>query len=347
MPSSHGRTSVPPAPEDDPTVVLSGFGPVGQAYAERLLTRGDELARDHAVRPRLAAVRVGSAQVLVQGGEPVPPRSAWGPPAPLEHTLDRTGAQVLVQALPSSPQARRQAAEEAASALRRGVHVVTATKSHLLSHWRELADAARAGGSLIRISGATGAALPAADLARTGVRGLGCRSLRACPNGTATFVLDRLAAGDSLAGAVREAQRRGIAEADPSADLSGADAATKARLLAALLWGWDPAAVRVSTEPVDERAGREALAAAADGRRLRAVATASADHPLVVEVRLERTAPGDPLYALTGPEKAVVYGCPDAGDITVSGGRSSPLGAALAMLRDTLDVLAPRGFGFG
>jgi homoserine dehydrogenase len=105
--------------------------------------------------------------------------------------------------------------------------------------------------------------------------------------------------------------------------------------------------VRVSTEPVDERAGREALAAAADGRRLRAVATASADHPLVVEVRLERTAPGDPLYALTGPEKAVVYGCPDAGDITVSGGRSSPLGAALAMLRDTLDVLAPRGFGFG
>ncbi|MFJ9845616.1 homoserine dehydrogenase [Kitasatospora sp. NPDC101155] len=347
MPSSHGRTSVPPGPVDDPTVVLSGFGPVGRAYVEQLLTRGDELARDHEVRPRLAAVRVGSAQALVRDGEPVPPRSAWAPPAPLEDTLDRTGAQVLVQALPSSPQARQQAAEEAASALRRGVHVVTATKSHLLSHWRELADAARAGGSLIRISGATGAALPAADLARTGVRGLGCRSLRACPNGTATFVLDRLAAGDSLAGAVREAQRRGIAEADPSADLSGADAATKARLLAALLWGWDPAAVRVRTEPVDERAGREALAAAADGRRLRAVATASADHPLVVEVRLERTAPGDPLYALTGPEKAVVYGCPDAGDITVSGGRSSPLGAALAMLRDTLDVLAPRGFGFG
>ncbi|MBD0694198.1 hypothetical protein BG452_43300 [Streptomyces sp. CBMA123] len=77
------------------------------------------------------------------------------------------------------------------------------------------------------------------------------------------------------------------------------------------------------------------------------MASASADRPLLVEVRLEQTAPGDPLYALTGPEKAVVYGCPDAGDITVSGGRSSPLGAALAMLRDTLDVTAPRAHGFG
>ncbi|MFG3227195.1 homoserine dehydrogenase [Kitasatospora sp. NPDC048194] len=347
MSSSHAKTAVPPGPVDAPAVLLCGYGPVGRAYAERLGARGDELADAHGVRPTLAAVRVGSAQVVLRGGDAVPDRSHWAPLEPLEHVLERTGARVLVQALPSSPRARQQAAEEAGLALRRGVHVVTATKSHLLSHWRELGEAARAGRSLIRISGATGAALPTADLARTGVRGLGCRSIRACPNGTATFVLDRLAAGESLEEAVREAQVRGIAEADPSSDLSGADAATKVRLLAALLWGWDPSTVHVSTEAVDEQAGREAVAAAARGLRLRAVATASADRPRTVEVRLERTVPGDPLHALTGPEKAVVYGCPDAGDITVSGGRSSPLGAALALLRDTLDVTAPRPFGFG
>ncbi|MFD5461897.1 homoserine dehydrogenase [Kitasatospora sp. NPDC127059] len=348
MPAPDVRTVAPSAPPaGEPAVVLSGYGPVGRAYAERLLTHGDGIAEEYGVRPRLAAVRVGSAQVELHGGGPVPPRAEWGPLASLAQTLDRTGARVLVQSLPSSPQAREQAAEEACLALGRGVHVVTATKSHLLSHWRELAGAARSGGSLIRISGATGAALPTADLARTGVRGLGCRTIRACPNGTATFVLDRLAAGDPLDRAVAEAQRRGIAEADPSADLSGADAATKVRLLAALLWGWEPAAVRVGTEAVDAGTGAAAVAADARGQRLRAVASASADRPLLVEVRLERTEPGDPLHAITGPEKAVVYGCPDAGDITVSGGRSSPLGAALAMLRDTLDVTAPRGYGFG
>ncbi|MGD3111660.1 homoserine dehydrogenase [Streptomyces sp. YGL11-2] len=336
-----------PRSPDDVTVVLSGYGPVGRAFAGQLRTRGDEIARDHGVRLRLGAVRVGTAQCLPREEGPLPPRSAWGPPAPLDRTLDETGARVLVQALPSSPQVRRQAADEAVLALRRGVHVVTATKSHLLSHWRALGDAAQAGGSLIRISGATGAALPAGDLARTGARGLGCRSIRACPNGTATFVLDRLAAGDSLAVAVGEAQRRGIAEADPSADLSGDDAATKVRLLAALMWGWDPSDVRTRTEPVDRHTASAARAAAGRGRRLRAVAGARVDRPFLVRVRLEETAPGDPLHALTGPEKAVVYGCPDAGDITVSGGRSSPLGAALALLKDTLAVATAGRFGFG
>ncbi|MFD0275611.1 homoserine dehydrogenase [Kitasatospora sp. NPDC127111] len=336
-----------PSPPEDVAVVLSGHGPVGRAYADLLRTRGEELARRYSVRLRLAAVRTASAHCLVNPGDPVPPRPAWGPPVPLEQTLDRSGARVLVQALPSSPAVRRQAAEEAALALRRGVHVVTAAKGHLLTHWRELGEAAQAGRSLIRISGATGAALPTADLARAGVRGLGCRSVRACPNGTATFVLDRLAAGESLAEAVGEAQRRGIAEADPSADLSGEDAATKVRLLAALLWGWEPSAVRVRTEPVDGRTAQAALAAAARGHRLRAVARASLDEPLVVRVGLEETAPGDPLHALAGPEKAVVYGCPEAGDITVSGGRSSPVGAALAMLKDTLDVTTAGRFGFG
>ncbi|MEU0808701.1 homoserine dehydrogenase [Streptomyces sp. NPDC005970] len=348
-----------PAPA---AVVLSGYGPVGRAYAEHLAQHGEALARRYGVRLRLAAVRARSAEYLPPADgtptdgtpadgtgtwAPLPPRSAWGPALPLAGTLDRTGAGVLVQCVPSSPEVRDQAAAEALLALRRGVHVVTATKSHLLSHWRELGLAAAAGGSLIRISGATGAALPAADLARAGVRGLGCRSIRACPNGTATFVLDRLAAGDSLPDAVAEARRRGIAEADPSADLSGSDAATKARLLAALLWGWDASAIRTETEAVDEGAARAARAAAASDHRLRAVASATADEPLLVRVRLERTAPGDPLHALTGPEKAVVYGCPDAGDITVSGGRSSPLGAALAMVKDTLDVAAPRRLGFG
>ncbi|WP_262009213.1 homoserine dehydrogenase [Streptomyces sp. FIT100] len=332
----------------DTAVVLSGYGPVGRAYAEHLLSNGSELARFHGVRPRVAAVRTGAAECLPpDDGRPPPPRASWRPLRPLAETLRLTRAAVLVQAVPSTPEVRDRAAAEAIAALRAGVHVVTATKSHLLSHWRQLAEAAGTGGALIRISGATGAALPAGDLARVGVRGLGCRSVRACPNGTVTFVLDRLAAGDSLAAAVAEARRRGIAEADPTADLSGSDAATKTRLLAGLLWGWDVSAVQTHLEGVDEHTARAARAAAATGGRLRAVATAEADDPHVVRVRLEETGPGDPLYALAGPEKAVVYRCPEAGDITVSGGRSSPLGAALAMVKDTLDVTAPARTGFG
>ncbi|GLY98340.1 hypothetical protein [Actinoplanes sp. NBRC 103695] len=323
-------------------VVLSGYGPVGRSFVEHLGRERDALARRHGVRLRVAAVRASATQCLLRDGEPVPPRPAWGPLTSLAEMLDRTGARVFAQAVPSSPELREQAAAEALIALGRDVHVVTATKSHLLSHWRQLDGVARAHDRTIRISGATGAALPAGDLARAGLRGLGCDSIRACPNGTVTFVLDRLAEGASLRDAVRAARRRGIAEADPSSDLSGDDSATKTRLLAALAWGWDPAEVRVDAVPVDDGAGPVARHAADRGRRLRAVAVARADEPLVVRVELSETEPGDPLHALAGPEKAVVFGCPDAGDVVVSGGRSSPLGAALAMVKDTIEVTAPR-----
>jgi homoserine dehydrogenase len=323
-------------------VVLAGYGPVGRAFVERLARDGDALARRHGVRPRVAAVRASAAQCRPGADGALPPRAEWDPVRPLEETFERTGARVFVQAVPSSPGVRERAAQEAVTALRRGVHVVTATKSHLLTHWRELEAAARAGGSTIRISGATGAALPAGDLARSSLRGLDCRTIRACPNGTVTFVLDRLAEGDTLDDAIGAARLKGIAEADPSADLSGEDAATKVRLLAALAWGWDPAEVRVRAQPVDGSTGDRALGAASRSRRLRAVAGASLAEPGIVRVRLEETGPGDPLHALTGPEKAVVFGCPDAGDVTVSGGRSSPVGAALALVRDAVEVTAPR-----
>lgn len=96
------------------------------------------------------------------------------------------------------------------------------------------------------------------------------------------------------------------------------------RLLAALAWGWDPASVQVRAEPVEERTSRAALDAVSRARRLRAVASASVDEPRLVRVRLEETEPGDPLHALVGPEKAVVFGCPDAGDVLVSGDARVP-----------------------
>jgi homoserine dehydrogenase len=327
----------------DAPVVLSGYGPVGQQFAAYLAARGGELADAYGVRLWTAAVRASTAEIRLRPDESVPDRVRWESSPPVAESLEATGARVLVQAIPSSPALREYAAQEALVALDRGVHVVTATKVHLLSHWARLDAAARRTGAMIRISGATGAALPGGDLARIGVRGLDCDAIRACPNGTVTYVLDRLAEGSSLEEAVAEAQRRGIAEADPSADLTGSDSATKARLLAALLWGWDPAVIQVEADAVDADTAAAAAAVSKAGRRLRAVASARREDPLRVRVRLEATEAGDPLHALAGPEKAIVFGCRDAGDIVVSGGRSSPIGAALSMVKDTIDVTARRG----
>lgn len=319
-------------------LVLSGFGAVGRSFADVVLEQGSVL--------QIAAVRGNGTEVFLTPGSPVPDRSSWGPIRSIEETLARAGSSVLVQALPSSPSAHAHVLQEALAALRGGVDVVTATKSHILSHWRDLERAAEEGGSRIRISGATGAALPTADMARVALRGMGCSAVRACPNGTSTFILDELSRDAGLESAVREAQRRGIAEADPSADLSGKDAATKVRLIAGLLWNWDVSRIAVETEPIDSSTSARALEASRQGLRLRAVASASLERPMVVTVRLEAVPPGDPLFAIAGPEKAMVFRCPDAGDVTVQGGRSSPKGAALAMLKDVLNLVGLNNSGF-
>lgn len=297
-------------------IVLAGRGPVGRHYLELIAERGEQWRAEYGLDLRVVAVRGRDRQRGGQGEEPL---------ADLADLLDRTGAEVFAQAVPSDGDPR--AAEEALTALRRGAHLVTATKSHLLTHWRELAAAAAR--SSVRISAATGAAMPAGDLARAVLRGFDVQEVSGCVNGTSTFVLDRIAEGADSASAIAEAQRRGIAEADPSADLSGEDAATKFRLLAALLWDWDPASTRVRAEPIAEPLPGTG--------RLRHVAQARRDEPGVVRVRL-LPATG-PLGELRGPEKAVRYDCGEAGEITVSGGRSSPRGAALSMIKDTIGAL--------
>jgi homoserine dehydrogenase len=331
----------------DVPVVLSGYGPVGRAYATELAERGTELAAAYGVRPHVVAVRGATGEYRTEpgvagAGAVVPGRAEWGVVSGFEGLLDEVRPVVFAQAVPSSAEVAPVAAAEALAALRRGVHVVTATKGHLLSDWRALRDAARGGDAELRFSGATGAALPAGDVARDSLLGFGCRAIRACPNGTSTYVLDLMAGGATLDEALADARRRGIAEADPIADLSGADAAAKVRLLTGLAWDWDVTATAVRLTPIDAATATVARAAAADGHRLRAVATARADRPGEVTVDLAPTAPGDPLYTITGPGKAVVFDCGDAGEITVSGGRSSPRGAALAMLKDTLAVAAAR-----
>jgi len=137
------------------------------------------------------------------------------------------------------------------------------------------------------------------------------------------------------------AQKLGIAEPDPRGDLSGSDAASKIVLLANILWGLGATIEDVRCEPIEEATAARARQALEGGRRIRAVARAEAMSG-ALSVQIEEILPDDPLYHLHGPEKAVQYDCGEVGQIVVSGGKSSPLGAAHAMLKDTLDVVLSR-----
>ncbi len=328
-------------------VALFGYGPVARDFVELIDECGSELHRRYGIRIGLTGIR-GAAQQIVLGDDgqtraaAVPPRDAWLPVTRLEDFLSATAPSIVVQAIPSSEQLVDIATDQTLAAFEARVDVVTATKSHLARRWGLLTDAASRTGCRIRISAATGAALPAADVARLSLRGFRCLRIRGALNGTSTFVLERVAAGETLADAIAVAKSRGIAEADPTGDLDGSDAASKLVLLANLLWDRRASLDDVQREGIVDSSASRAVRAARDGRRLRSVATAAADTGRL-EVRLEELPPGDPLYPLSGPEKAVAYDCGALGEIIVSGGRSSPRGASQAILKDVLSLALDRG----
>lgn len=329
-------------------ILLIGYGPVAQQYAATVRARHDEFGNRYGVEPRVVAIRGRTQQVLLPDGKAPPARGGWTARTPLAELLTLASPLVVAQAVPSHPDGAEEALSDGLTALSHGAHLVTATKSPLLTGWSRLRDTALEHGRGVRVSGATGAALPAGDIARTGLRGFDVRTIRGCVNGTAGFVLDQLGDGVTLPEAIAMAQSRGIAEADPSADLSGADAATKLCLLAGLQWGWDVTACTVEAEPITIAAAARAVRVNERGAVLRHVGSASIDDPGRVVVALREFSRSEPPFGvLTGPEKAVTFGCGDADDITVSGGRSSPLGAALSMVKDTLSLVIDPSPGLG
>lgn len=117
-------------------------------------------------------------------------------------------------------------------ALRLGRHVVTANKSLLASDVASLERLASSNGVAVKYNAAVGGVLPALETVSRARMFGSLHSISGVLNGTTNFILDQLANGSDLSGAISAAQRNGFAERDPQLDLNGTDAAQKLVLLA-------------------------------------------------------------------------------------------------------------------
>src|SRR3984885_8657760 len=127
------------------------------------------------------------------------------------------------------------------TALKRGKPVVTANKALIAEHGGELAALAEASGAPLLFEAAVMGGVPAVKMVREALVGDEIRSIAGILNGTCNFILTEMeATGRSFAEVLAEAQRLGYAEADPTMDVGGFDAAHKISILAALAFGCAP-----------------------------------------------------------------------------------------------------------
>src|SRR5437763_12965322 len=193
-------------------VGLLGHGTVGSAFVVLLEQRADEIERFNGRRPVLSGLLTRT-----QGD--------------FEQIL--AGSDLLVELMGGIEPAREYLLE----AIRTGKDIVSANKQLLSQHGEELFETARQKGVRLRFEAAVARVVPVVRVLEESLSATPIERVHGIVNGTTNFILTEMSHGSSYADALADAQRRGFAEADPSDDVTGRDAAAKMAIVARLAFG--------------------------------------------------------------------------------------------------------------
>jgi len=243
-------------------VGLLGLGTVGSAVARAFADRSRRIDAAAGCPVKLVAAAVR---------DPKRPRDAGDVPVTIDpHAiLDDPDVAIVVEVMGGTDPAR----ELVLGSFERGKHVVTANKELVAKEWNAVHEAARLAKRELRFEAAVAAAVPVI----AGMRGLGAvrpRVLRGLLNGTTTYICSRMEAGKSFDEALAEATAAGYAEADPTNDVDGHDAAYKLAILISILEGRHFHPDNVRRASLRGVSAAEMTGAAARGARIRYLAVA-------------------------------------------------------------------------
>ncbi len=335
---------------------LVGFGTVGQWLVRALDDDGAQLAERYGLSFELVGV-ANRRDGFFHRPDGIDPRSAlriarsggslrdltgvasW--PTAL-YGLRATEADVLVEASASPAPTGEPGRSHLEEALGRGIPAVTSNKWPIALHGVGLADLARSRSTLLRAESTVMSGTPVLSTLRDGLAGARPKAIRGVLNATANLILSEMAEGARYADAVDEAQRRGLAERDPGADVDGHDAVAKVMILAALVLGRQLRVADVSRRGISSVGDEAVQQARAQGLTLREVATLepSNDDPATLVARVEPTALGcdDPLARVHGTDNAVLCEVEPLGRIAVIGPGAGIELAGQGVLSDLINV---------
>jgi homoserine dehydrogenase len=257
--------------------------------------------------------------------------------------LRATEADLLVEVTASPSADGEPGLTHMREALRRGIPVVTSNKWPVALHGVELAALARSQGVAFRAESTVMSGTPVLGALSEGLAGAVPVALRGVLNATVNVILSRMADGTSYEDALAEAQRAGLAERDPAADVEGHDATAKVMILAALVFGRQLSRDQVACRGITGITGREVAHATSGGGRLRHVASLMFSEPdgtgtVTARVQPEVVPAGDLLASVDGVANAVVCRASPVGEIAIIGPGAGPQLAGQGVLSDVIAV---------
>ena len=316
-------------------VALLGAGSVGAQVASLLLQHGDELAQRSGAGLELVGVAVRDIDA---------PRTADIPKHLLTTDAEGLilGADIVIELIGGLEPARRYILQ----ALNSGADVITANKALLATHGPELFEAAEQVGAQLYYEAAVAAAIPIIRPLRDSLAGDRIQRIMGIVNGTTNFILDRMdTAGETLESALATATELGYAEADPTADIEGYDAAQKAAILASLAFHTTVPIDKVYREGITSVTLEQVDAARKAGYvvKLLAIAERLTDKETGTEGVSARVYPAlvprtHPLAAVHAAKNAVFIEAEAAGDLMFYGAGAGGIETASAVLGDLVSA---------
>jgi homoserine dehydrogenase len=334
-------------------LALIGFGNVGQGLAQILEERGNELAERYQARFQIVAISdllKGSiykpdglkAPALIRAIQTdgnldnvLAPHRGWG----ALRTIAESNADVIVEISYTDLETGEPALSHIQRALEVGKHVVTTNKGPIALHYPAISTQARARGVEIGAEGTVMSGTPALRLGQELLAGAGIRRIQGILNGTTNYILTQMESGVAYSQALEEAQERGYAEADPTGDVEGYDAAGKVVILANVLMDLPLTMDDVEREGITGLTLEDIDAARQANEHWKLIGRVerreSGFTAVVAPMRLPLS---HPLAGVSGATNAITYTTDLLGDVTLVGPGAGRVETGYALLADLLAI---------
>ena len=227
------------------------------------------------------------------------------------------------------------------AAIKNGKSVITANKALLGLHGAELFEAADKNGVDLYYEAAVGGAIPILRPLRESIVGDHVHRVMGIVNGTTNYILTKMdEEGSAFADVLKEAQALGFAEADPTADIEGHDAAAKAAILAGLAFHTRVTTKDVSCEGISKISARDVAVAREMDHviKLLAIAELTADQQVSVRVHPTLISRQHPLASVRNAFNAVFVEAESAGELMFYGRGAGGAPTASAVLGDLIAI---------
>ena len=322
----------------DVPVALLGYGTVGAAVHRLLEESADEIERStgHRLRVTRALVRDVAKE-----------RGFAPEPGVLTDDFGVVRGDPDIAVVAEVMGGVEPAGAHVAELLRQGRPVVTANKQLVARRGRELFEAAAVGGVQLRFEASVCAAIPVIKVLREALVVTNVHRVLGIVNGTTNFILSEMEGGRSYDEALAEAQRLGYAEADPTDDVEGLDAAAKMAILATVAFGSRVELDAVSATGISGVGEELVRAARALEMRVKLIGRATLiDGRVDVRVGPAFVDEHHPLAAVEGAFNAVMLQGDAIREITLEGPGAGGLETASAVVADMVSIVGTTGTGF-